>query len=160
MPGLSRLALGLDEQHRLHGLDVGADELGQGVDDDPMGQHRAHALRQLVGEVNAQVAADDHLVGRVGFRRLDAGDGAQLASADAHGLLPQGAHLGDRKCVGQDDVPVAMVATDQLAAGGIGRVVGGGHGRGRGFGSVGHGASVGPGDLVENVQQPREPIRS
>jgi hypothetical protein len=35
MPGLSRLALGPDGQHRVHGFDVGADELLQGVDDDP-----------------------------------------------------------------------------------------------------------------------------
>lgn len=123
-----------------------------------MGQHPTHQLGQLVRKVDAQVAAEDDLVGFIGSGHLDAFDGAQLASADAHGLVPQGLHLGGGQRFAQDDVPVAVVAADQPAAA-VGRLVGG-HGGGRLLGSLGHDASVGVRDRVENAQRSREAIRS
>jgi AraC-like DNA-binding protein len=115
MPGLPGPAFGLDEQHRLHGLDVGADELGQG-DDDRMGQCPAHQLGQFVGEVDAQAAADQELVGLIGLWRLDAVDGPELAAADVHGLLPQGPHLLRPPCLVAAGTDPAVVL-QELAAG-------------------------------------------
>jgi len=112
-----------------------------------------------VRKVDAQVAAEDDLVGFISSGPLDAFDSAQLASADAHGLVPQGLHLGGGQRFAQDDVPVAVVAADQPAAAAVGRLVGG-HGGGRLLGSLGHDASVGVRDRVENAQRPREAIRS
>jgi hypothetical protein len=85
-------------------------------------QHPAHALRQLVGEVDAQVAADDLVVGHAGLRRPETLDGAPLAAADAHGLVPQRLNLCDRQCVLEDDVAVAL----ELGGLGHGRSVGAG----------------------------------
>jgi phosphoribosylformylglycinamidine synthase len=107
VPCLPRLALRLDEQHRLHGLEVGADQPGQGVDDHRVGQRPAHALRQLVREVDAQVAAHHDLVGLAVGGRLRALHRAELAAADAHRLLAQRRHLAGGQRAGQHHVAVS-----------------------------------------------------
>jgi hypothetical protein len=109
VPGLAGLAFRLDEQHRLHGLDVGADEPRQRVHHRRVGQRLVHQRRQLVGEVDAEVLADDALVGLAGGRLPDAVDGAELAPADACRLVTQGLHLVGGQRIREDGVAVAVV---------------------------------------------------
>lgn len=79
MPRLARLPLGLDEQHRLHRLDVGPDDVGQRSHDPGMAHGVEHERRQLVRIVHAQKSAHGVLRALARDRRQRSLDGAPLA---------------------------------------------------------------------------------
>jgi hypothetical protein len=80
MPRLARLALGLDEEHRLHHLDIRADHLGEDVHHRRRPRDIAKQPGNLMWKVDTQVAPQ-HLVGVAvgGYGALDL---ATLAAAD------------------------------------------------------------------------------
>jgi len=90
VPGLPGLAGVLDEQHRLHALDVRPDAAGQHLDDAGMGERLPHQRRQLVREVDGEEAA--HVV-RVAAGHVAAGELGRLLPAEAHGLAEKGVDL-------------------------------------------------------------------
>ena len=99
VPRLSGFAGMLDEQHRLHALDVGADRPGQHLDDAWMGERLAHQRRELVREVDRQEAG--HVVG-VAAGGIGAGQFRCLVAAEAHRLVDERGDLGRRDGAARD----------------------------------------------------------
>ena len=62
MPSLARLAGTLDEEHGLHALDVGANQLCQDFDNPGLADCVQHDVGNFVGKVDANCAGDDVLI--------------------------------------------------------------------------------------------------
>jgi AraC family transcriptional regulator len=109
VPRLPGLALALGEQHRLHGLDVRADDLVQRGHNGRMRQHLVHQRGQLVRKVDTYISPDQFVVGVARPRREEAVDRAQLPLADPKRLGPQCVNLATRQRVRQDGIPVLLI---------------------------------------------------
>ena len=62
MPGLAGLAGAFDEEHRLHGFDVGTDDFGQDVDDSGVREGALHEVGSFVREMNAEDLGQNVLI--------------------------------------------------------------------------------------------------
>ena len=117
MPSLAGLALGLDKQHRLHRLDVRADDQGQHLDYPWVEQEVVHRLRQLVGEMYAQDGAEHVLVGHPGAGFGQPVHVAELAAGQLQRFAPKRLHLVQVEQVGVHEEAVALIGAEVHHAG-------------------------------------------
>jgi len=106
VPGLAGLACCLDEQHRLHALDVWSDDVGQHIHDDRVGQVVVHDVGQLVREVDTEIPLHHIVIRLAGQRGRDPAHLACVAAADAHGIAAQLLDFGGGQCVVDDQIAV------------------------------------------------------
>ena len=109
VPGLARLAFGLYEQHRLHGLDIGADYPGQPLDRAGMRKQVEKDGRNLVREMYAEKPPEDVPV-RLSVAIITMTIGPhQFAAANPDALSSQGRKFAFAEEVFDDQEPVSAV---------------------------------------------------
>src|SRR5579871_925991 len=109
VPGLAGLARRFDEEHRLHALHVGADHVGQHLGDSRVAQVTLHERRNLVREVDAQVAPHRVVVRLARRAGEEAVDVASLALADGGRLVLELFDLLGAQAVLDDEKALLLV---------------------------------------------------
>jgi hypothetical protein len=112
VPCLARFTLRLDEEHRLHGLDIGPYQLGEDRDEARQREQLERERGQLVREVDAEHPPQSLIVRGARPRGLQAGDGATLPTAQQDALTAERPQLSWLEQVVQDHEPVAPVNLD------------------------------------------------